>query len=202
MITYIKGQITEIYDSYIVVEAYGIGYEIMVTANLAGGVVPIGTELKVYTYQYIREDAEDLYGFVNRDDLNIFKLLITVNGIGPKNAMSILSSISPDDLRIAILSDDVKTIQAAPGIGGKTAQKIIIELKDKLSINDVITKGDSVPDPVASTANSARDEAIEALIALGYSSSEALKAVKSVDTYENTSSDDILKSALKKLAFM
>lgn len=202
MITYIKGQITEIYDLYIVVEAYGIGYEIMVTANLAGGVVPIGTELKVYTYQYIREDAEDLYGFVNRDDLNIFKLLITVNGIGPKNAMSILSSISPDDLRIAILSDDVKTIQAAPGIGGKTAQKIIIELKDKLSINDVITKGDSVPDPVASTANSARDEAIEALIALGYSSSEALKAVKSVDTYENTSSDDILKSALKKLAFM
>ena len=137
MITYIIGEFTEIEDTTIIVEAYGVGYEIMVPGSVVSLLPPVGSRIKIYTYQNVKEDALDLYGFLTKDDLNIFKLLITVNGIGPKGALSILSSISPDDLRIAVVSDDVKRIQSAPGIGAKTAQKLIIELKDKLKLEDV-----------------------------------------------------------------
>lgn len=202
MITYIKGTLTEIYNNNIVIEAYGIGYEIMVPPSLMSRIGMIGTEVKIYTYQYVKEDALDLYGFLSRDDLEIFKLLITVNGIGPKGALNILSVITPDELRLAILSDDVKKIQSAPGIGGKTAQKLIIELKDKLSLEDVLAgqfadNADDMQDSAAAT-----DEAIEALVALGYARSEAFKAVRAVDISVNNDSEYILKQALKKLAFM
>ena len=142
----------------------------------------------------------DLYGFLSKDDLTIFKLLITVNGIGPKGALNILSVIRPDELRLAVLSDDVKAIQKAPGIGGKTAQKLIIELKDKLSLDDVIDKGfnNAVITPAT---GSARDEAIEALVSLGYSSSEAVKAVREANVREDMNSEMLLREALKKLAF-
>ena len=173
MITYVKGELVEINDNNIVVECYGIGYEIMVPA----------------------------YGFLTKDDLTIFKLLITVNGIGPKGALNILTVISPDELRLAVLSDDVKAIQKAPGIGGKTAQKLIIELKDKLSIEDVITKGATRID-VALPSQSARDEAIEALVSLGYSSSEAIRAVRAVADADGMDSEQLLKAALKQIAFM
>lgn len=202
MITYIKGTLTEIYNNNIVIEAYGIGYEIMVPPSLMSRIGMIGTEVKIYTYQYVKEDALDLYGFLSHDDLEIFKLLITVNGIGPKGALNILSVITPDELRLAILSDDVKKIQSAPGIGGKTAQKLIIELKDKLSLEDVLTgqfadNADGMQDSAAAT-----DEAVEALVALGYARSEAFKAVRAVDISVNNDSEYILKQALKKLAFM
>ena len=201
MITYIKGELSEIYGNNIVVEAYGVGYEIMVPSSLMGVLPGIGSEVKIYTYQYVKEDTLDLYGFMSRDDLTVFKLLITVNGIGPKGALNILSVITPDELRLAVLSDDVKRIQAAPGIGGKTAQKLIIELKDKLSLEDVLTKGDNT-DVIVTGTESPRDEAIEALVALGYSQSEAVKAVRTVDTTGGMDGEDILKQALKKLAFM
>ena len=157
--------------------------------------------MKIYTYQNVKEDALDLYGFLTRDDLEIFKLLITVNGIGPKGALNILSAMTPDDLRIAVLSDDVKKIQSAPGIGGKTAQKVILDLKDKLTLSDIVSTGDIIPDNNA-VASGAKEEAIEALASLGYSASEALKTVNGLQLTEDMDSEDILKAALKKLAFM
>ncbi len=203
MITYVKGELSEVYDNYIVVETGGVGYEMMVPPSIMGALPVIGSDVKIYTYQYVKEDALDLYGFLSRDDLNIFKLLITVNGIGPKGALSILSVITPDDLRLAVLSDDVKRIQSAPGIGAKTAQKLIIELKDKLSLEDVLTRGVSsdAAQPL-SDGNGPRDEAIEALVALGYSSSEAIRAVRGVELTEDSDGETVLKAALKKLAFM
>ena len=201
MITYVKGELTDIYNNYIVVECYGIGYEIMVPASIVMELPPIGNPVKIYTYQYVREDALDLYGFLNKDDLNVFKLLITVNGIGPKGALNILSVIRPDELRLAVLSDDVKAIQKAPGIGGKTAQKLIIELKDKLSLEDVLTHGIE-PKSNVPVANSARDEAIEALVSLGYSSSESIRAVRSIENADDMDSEALLRAALKILAFM
>ncbi len=200
MITYIKGELTEINDSNIIVECYGVGYEIMVPASIIPELPRIGDNVKIYTYQYVREDILDLYGFLTKDDLKIFKLLITVNGIGPKGALSILSVIRPDDLRLYVLSDDVKAIQRAPGIGGKTAQKLIIELKDKLSLSDVIDKSfdNAIVSPVAGNA---RDEAIEALVSLGYSSSEAIRAVRDIPSGNDMDSEMLLREALKKLAF-
>lgn len=201
MITYVKGELTEINDTSIVVECYGVGYEIMVPASILSELPAIGDMVKVYTFQYVREDILDLYGFLTKDDLTIFKLLITVNGIGPKGALSILSVIRPDDLRLAVLSDDVKAIQRAPGIGGKTAQKLIIELKDKLSIEDVIGRTDSAVVAIP-PSGSTRDEAIEALVSLGYSSSEAIRAVRDVPDQEGMDSEALLRAALKKLAFV
>ena len=201
MITYVKGELTEIYSTSIIVECYGIGYEIMVPASIVPQLPAIGNTVKIYTYQYVREDSLDLYGFLTNDDLHVFKLLITVNGIGPKGALNILSVISPDELRLAVLSDDVKAIQKAPGIGGKTAQKLIIELKDKLSLEDVLTHGVEARSSVPVTG-SARDEAIEALVSLGYSSSESIKAVRSIENADDMDSESLLRAALKKLAFM
>lgn len=201
MITYVRGQLTEVTANSIVLEAYGIGYEIMIPASMFGKLDSIGNEMKIYTYQNVKEDALDLYGFLTRDDLEIFKLLITVNGIGPKGALNILSAMTPDDLRIAVLSDDVKKIQSAPGIGGKTAQKVILDLKDKLTLSDIVSTGDIIPDNNA-VASGAKEEAIEALASLGYSASEALKTVNGLQLTEDMNSEDILKAALKKLAFM
>jgi Holliday junction DNA helicase RuvA len=201
MITYVKGELTELSENSIVVECYGVGYEIMVPASIISELPSIGENIKVYTFQYVREDILDLYGFLTKDDLKIFKLLITVNGIGPKGALSILSVIRPDELRLAVLSGDVKAIQKAPGIGGKTAQKLIIELKDKLDIEDVINKGFDNPKLVQATG-SVRDEAIEALVSLGYSSSEAIRAVRGIADAEGMESEALLKAALKQLAFL
>ena len=200
MITYIVGELTEIEDNTIIVEAYGVGYEIMIPASVVSLLPSIGSNIKVYTYQNVKEDALDLYGFLTKDDLRVFKLLITVNGIGPKGGLSILSSISPDELRVAVVSDDVKKIQSAPGIGAKTAQKLIIELKDKLKLEDVLYKNETYVNEIP--VGNVRDEAVEALCSLGYSPSEALRAVKSVEITEGMGSDDILKLALKKLAFI
>lgn len=202
MIAYVKGQLTEIDNNTIIIENNGVGYEIMVPQSILGQLPAIGSEFKAYTYQYVKEDALDLYGFVTKDDLAIFKLLLTVNGIGPKGALSILSAITPDELRIAVLSDDVKKIQSAPGIGNKTAQKLIIELKDKLKLEDVLGKDVSPIVSDVSVPNSARDEAIEALVSLGYSPSESIRAVSSIENIAELDGEQVLKAALKKIAFM
>ena len=189
---------TYIDNNTIILEAYGVGYEITVPESVIPSLPGIGSSIKIYTYQNVKEDALDLYGFLTMDDLKIFKQLITVNGIGPKGALSILSVISPDELRLAVISDDVKKIQSAPGIGSKTAQKLIIELKDKLKIEDVVYDLHDEKDIVKSV----RDEAVSALISLGYSNSESVSAVSALVITENMTSEDILKQALKKLAFI
>lgn len=198
MITYIVGELTYIDNNTIILEACGVGYEITVPESVITSLPGIGSSIKIYTYQNVKEDALDLYGFLTMDDLKIFKQLITVNGIGPKGALSILSVISPDELRLAVISDDVKKIQSAPGIGSKTAQKLIIELKDKLKIEGVVYDLHDEKDIVKSV----RGEAVSALISLGYSNSESVSAVSALVITENMTSEDILKQALKKLAFI
>ncbi len=198
MISYIKGELTEIFDDAIVVENNGIGFNIRVPASVISEFSVVGEQVKVYTYLQIREDAHSLYGFLTRDDLDIFKMLINVNGIGPKGALAILSTITPDDLRFAVLSDDVKLISSAPGIGAKTAQKLIIEFKDKIKLADAFEQALSHQETEAADM-SARNEAAEALVALGYGNAEALRAVRGIENAEQKDSETILKEALKKL---
>ncbi len=202
MISFIKGELVEMYEDTIVLENNGIGFNIRVPASLLSEVGAVGDTVKVYTYLQVREDDLSLFGFLTRDDLNIFKMLINVNGIGPKGALAILSTITPDDLRFAVLSDDVKLISSAPGIGAKTAQKLIIELKDKLKLNDVFEmamQNNAAKKDKSTAVMTARNDAVEALVALGYGSGEALKAVKQVEDADKKDSETILKEALKKL---
>lgn len=201
MISYIKGELTEIMEDAIVVENNGIGFNIRVPATVISEFSVTGEQVKVYTYLQIREDAHSLYGFLTRDDLEIFKMLINVNGIGPKGALAILSTISPDDLRFAVLSDDVKLISSAPGIGAKTAQKLIIELKDKIKLSDAFEQALAHQESSIgmSVDFSARNEAVEALVALGYGNAEALRAVRNIENIEEKDTETILKEALKRL---
>ncbi len=201
MIAYIKGEIADITEDNLVLEANSIGYNIKISSGTAGMLPGIGEEVKIYTYTCVREDAFHLYGFLTKDDLDIFKKLITVNGIGPKGGLAILSVMSADSLRFAIISGDVKEISKAPGIGKKTAERVILDLRDKVSIEDTfVNKGMGGGLSEASSGDtSARNEAIEALTALGYSASEALKAVKQIAVTEDMDTEDILKLALKKI---
>lgn len=202
MISYIKGELVEATGEAIVVENNGMGYEIKVPLSVIGQLPMTGSDIKVYTYLYVREDIVCLYGFLAMDDLGIFKLLITVNGIGPKGALGILSAISPDDLRFAILSDDAKTISKAPGIGAKTASKLIIELKDKLKLEDVFEKKllNQEENLSFSENTDAKNDAMQALIALGYSGTDAMKAIRNIQITPEMSTEDILKQSLKKIS--
>ena len=203
MISYIKGELVELTENAIVLDHDGMGFLIMMPASILAKLPAIGSELKVHTYLYVKEDALDLYGFLTKDDLKVFRLLITVSGIGPKGALAILSTMSPDDLRFAVLAGDSKTISKAPGIGSKTAQKLIIELKDKLKIEDVLDGGaDGGYEPQSDMGDTAAAEAVMALTALGYSSADATRAVRQVDGGADMYSEALLKAALKKLAFM
>jgi Holliday junction DNA helicase RuvA len=202
LISYIKGTLEFIGDDFIIIESGSIGYEIKISMSTIQNLPCISENIKMYTYLYVREDAMLLYGFMTRDDLEVFKKLITVNGIGPKGALGVLSTITPDELRFAIIADDVKTISRAPGIGKKTAQKLILELKDKLKLKDYSDSvGAEIEDnsQLALTSN-AKNDAIAALVSLGYTSTEAIKAVRMLEIAETTTAEDIIKGALGKLA--
>lgn len=203
MYSYIKGELAEVNTDYIVVETGGIGYMVYVPAQSLEYLPSIGDDIKIYTYLYIREDAMILYGFLTKDDLEVFKLLITVSGIGPKGGLSILSTLSSDDLRFAILSGDSKAISKAPGIGSKTAQRVIIDLKDKMSLEEAFEKKlenteNALKMPEGNSA--VKNDAVLALNALGYSSTESLKAVSKVEITEGMDVEDVLKQALKYMS--
>ncbi len=202
MISYIKGELVEVTDNSIVIDHNGMGFLVMMPASILARLPVVGSEIKVHTYLYVKEDILDLYGFLTKDDLKVFRLLITVNGIGPKGALAILSAMTPDDLRFAVLAGDAKTISKAPGIGSKTAQKLIIELKDKLKIEDVLESSDGGYVTQSDMGDTAAAEAVMALTALGYSAADATRAVKLVDNAAGMDSEALLKAALKKLAFM
>lgn len=205
MYSYIKGILTDMEEDLVVVEAGGIGYNIHTTAQTFDYLPSVGEEVKMYTYLNVREDAMVLFGFLTKDDLRVFKLLIGVNGIGPKGALAILSVMTTDDLRFAVLGEDVKALSKAPGIGAKTAQRLILELKDKLSLSDAfeqLSENVAAQNQNTNSASGAKNEAVQALVALGYASSEALKAVNGVEITEETDVEDILKAALKNMAFM
>ncbi len=203
MIAYVKGIIAEITEENVVLDVNGIGYNIRVSASTAQRLPGIGEEIKIYTYTLVREDAFLLYGFLTRDDLDIFKKCITVNGIGPKGALAILSVMDADSLRFAILSGDSKAIARAPGIGSKTAERLILDLKDKVSFDDTMMHREismqQQTDTHASFDSEVKKEAVEALIALGYGQTESLKAVNQVELTETMDSGALLKAALKYL---
>lgn len=215
MISYIKGILTDMQPDSIVVETYGIGYEIRVPLTVLEEVPSIGEQIKLYTYLYVREDILQLYGFLQKEELEVFKLLLTVSGIGPKAALGILSSITIDDLRFAILSEDKKTISKAPGIGAKMAGKMILELKDKLKLEDAFLdklahkeeqREESIDGKKEQELDGKkekirvkrmRQDAMDALIALGYSQTEAMKAVNRVDLEHMKDVEEVLKASLK-----
>ena len=205
MIAYLKGEVVEIEEEKLILECGDIGYNISMPASALDGTLRPGQEVKIHTQLHVREDAMQLYGFLTRDDLKMFRMLLGVSGIGPKAALGILSGLSADELRFAVLSDDIKTISQAPGVGKKTAQKMILELKDKLDLQEAFdTKTMHVQE--ASQAETgdlvdAKKEAVQALTALGYSGSEALRAVKQVDVSPDMNVEEILKQALKKMNF-
>lgn len=198
MISYIRGELIAIEEEKVIVDVNGVGFGIFMPGQAMNMLPTIGEEVKLHTYMNVREDAIQLFGFLTRDDLNVFKLVIGVSGIGPKGGLSILSHLSPDDLRFAVMSHDVKAISGAPGIGKKTAEKLIIELKDKLSIEDVLERAADTSSHVATNVtNQIQSEAVQALVALGYGNTEALKAVKKVEVNEDTTVEDVLKLSLK-----
>ena len=201
MYAYIKGELAEINIDHIVIETGGIGYQIFIPGQTFEYLPGIGEELKVYTYLYLREDAMILYGFLTKDDLELFKLLISVSGIGPKGGLAILSTLDADDLRFAVLSGDAKAIAKAPGVGGKTAQRVILELKDKMSLEDAFEKKTQHVQETANApaAGSIKNDAVLALTALGYSSTESLKAVSRVEITDAMDVEDVLKAALKHI---
>lgn len=202
MYSYIRGELAEINSDHIVVDVNGIGYQIFIPGQSMNYLPYIGDVIKVHTYLYIREDAMVLYGFLSKEDLEVFKQLITVSGIGPKGGLAILSTLSADDLRFAILSGDSKVISKAPGIGAKTAQRVILDLKDKISFEEAFeSKLEKATDaPIQSLNNTNKNDAVLALNALGYSSTESLKAVSKVEITADMDVEDILKAALKHMS--
>jgi len=202
MISYIKGNLQEAGTDFIILDHHGIGYLIHVPSSVTAALPAIGSELQIYTHLYIREDILDLYGFLTKDDLTVFRLLLGVSGVGPKGALAILSTISADEFRFAILAGDAKTISKAPGIGNKTAQKMVIELKDKLKLEETLEQrltnetGKTEDNNMASL----QSEAVQALTALGYRPTDALRAVRAVELTETITIEELLKTALRKIS--
>ena len=194
MITYIRGILEGMEEDKVIVDVGGV------MAGTAMGRLPaLGKEVKIHTHLHVKEDLMQLYGFLTRDELRVFRLLIGVSGIGPKAALGILTAFSADDLRFAVLSEDAKTIAKAPGIGVKTAKKMILELKDKLDLEDAFEKKLLHEQEAEETLPDARGEAVEALTALGYSPADALRAVQKVEPGDDMDTEAILKAALKRM---
>lgn len=199
MIAYLIGTVTDVSDDNIVVENNRIGFNVRVSNGYG---FKIGQEIQIYTYTYVKEDAFQLFGFDTKDQLELFKRLITVSGIGPKGALAILSVMSVNDLRFAIYSQDASAIAKAPGIGKKTAERVILDLKDKIKLDEI----NGTFEPLFETSavevgefETARKDAVEALTALGYGAGEAAKAVSRVTVTEDMTAEELLKNALKYL---
>ena len=206
MFSYIRGPLVEVFDDVVVIEAGQIGWNIHVPLTVMEALPRIGEELCVYTSFQVREDAMTLYGFLSRQELDMFRMLLSVNGIGAKAALSILSCLRLYDLRLAIIAEDVKAIAKAPGIGPKTAKRVILDLKDKLKAEDILpgSAPGAVGVPAAETVSGISDqgaakEAVEALAALGYSLTEATRAVRQVELTEDMNAEAVLKASLKFL---
>ncbi len=199
MIGFVKGRIDEISEENVVVDIGGIGCNVKISSETAAQLSGVNEEVKLYTYTCVREDLFQLYGFLTRGELEIFKKLITVNGIGPKGGLAILSVMSVDNLRFAIIAGDAAAIAKAPGIGKKTAERVILDLKDKVSIEDTFVSKEMMQLTEKTVDKQAKNEAVEALTALGYSASDALRAVNMVSFEEDMSVETILKLALKNM---
>ena len=195
MISYIKGSLEEIDSNSIVVECQGIGYEILTYDYVIRKLPSVHSEVKIITYLDVKEDSMRLFGFLTSREKDLFKQLISVSGVGPKGALSVLNELGPDNLIAAVIANDSKAISKANGIGAKTAQKIVLEMKDAVNLEG------SIFDPGGDTEQdaSAVSDAAQALTALGYTNSEALKAIRKIDGAESKSAEELIKLALKYL---
>lgn len=193
MISYIKGILEDMSPGMVVVDNHGIGYQMMVP--MRGESFPkIGQEIKIYTHMHVREDDVSLFGFLSKEEKEAFELLIGVNGIGPKVGLSVLSTLSVYELKMAVISEDVKTISKTPGLGPKGAKKLILELKDKLSFEEL--EEDGVGAEIFDTSVDSSDSVmitIEGLVSLGYSKSEAAIAVNKVEDAKDLTPEELLK---------
>lgn len=202
MITYIRGILEGMEEDKVIVDVGGVGYGIYMAGTAMGRLPALGKEVKIHTYLHVKEDLMQLYGFLTRDELRVFRLLIGVSGIGPKGGLNILNQMTPNDLRFAVLAGDVKAISKAQGIGKKTAEKLILELKDKLELTEA---GGNEPEGKTLLQKSAgtgeiQGEAVEALVALGYGSTEAFQAVRSVEIDGDSTVEEVLKKALRQMS--
>ncbi|MBQ2433490.1 MAG: Holliday junction branch migration protein RuvA [Clostridia bacterium] len=197
MYAHIRGILSEKLSDSVVIDASGVGYELSVSANTLASCPQTGEEVKLYAYLSVREDAMELFGFWTREEKKMFLRLIGVSGIGPKTALGVLSALSVRDLSIALVTGDAQALSRAPGIGKKTAQRLVLELKDKVE-NEELTSG-GMSAPLKNVVGSGESEAIEALMALGYPASEAAKAVSAVSG-QATRTDEILRLALKNMS--
>ncbi len=195
MISFIKGELVDIDQDKVVVECNNMGFNIFVTSQFISKIGSTGKEVKLYTHMSVREDGITLFGFERKEELKAFKLLITVSGIGPKGALAVLSVMTVEELKLAIMANDAKAISKTPGIGAKTASKVILDLKDKFDVDEVFVNMNLTAD---SDEFSADNDAVLALIALGYSKSEAVNGVrKALKNSENADADELIRLALK-----
>ena len=199
MIAFLCGELAAKGGDFAVIDVGGVGYEVQVTTSDAAAMPVIGDPVTLFTYMYVREDVIGLYGFLRHDDLAVFKQLITVSGIGPRGALGILSVLSANQLRMAILAEDVKSISKAPGIGAKTAKRLIIELKDKMDLEDMIADGSDAGTQEAGADPEISKEVVLALVSLGYSRTDALRAVRSVSGADAMGEEALLRAALKEI---
>lgn len=198
MIAFIKGILSYQTETTAIVEVNGLGYEIYLSPNTLMKLPQTGQEIKLFTYMSVKEDGISLYGFASLEEKGMFLKLLGITGIGPKGALAFLATLTPQEIILAILSADVKTLSSVAGIGKKTAQRVILELKDKFSSDDAISLPLEGVSEQIEVASGAKSEAIEALFALGYSRSEAIKSLQSLDI-DGLSAEEILKLALKKM---
>ena len=197
MFAYIKGSLEQKSNNYVVIDVGGIGYKIFMATKAIETLGEIGKVVKVHTHYYVREDNISLYGFNTNEELRMFELLLQVSGIGAKSAIAMLSEISPSSFALAVISDDISQLVKIPGIGKKTAARIVLELKDKLKTEEAITKTEEVK--LSITNEEETSEAIAALQVLGYTKREIDKALENVDT-KNLQLEEIIKQGLKNLA--
>ena len=199
MLYHVEGTVTDIESNLVVVDCHGVGYALNTSLNTIAA-VRIGETSKLYIYESVREDAFDLFGFASKEEKRCFEMLIGISGVGPKAAISILSTNTPTGLAVAVLNDDLKALSSAPGIGKKIAQRIILELKDKISKETSgVDLGGSVPAVSAPASdNPARQDAIAALAVLGYSMPEINSAIQKIQI-DNLSTEQIVKAVLRQM---
>ena len=198
MFAYINGEIADKATNYVVIDVGGVGYKIFMPTKAIEKLNDVGTKQKVYTYYYVREDNISLYGFLSNEELRMFELLLSVSGIGAKSALTILSEVTPSSFALAVITNDTSKLVKIPGIGKKTAARIILELKDKLKTESAIEMVDEDVD--AETSSESNDsEAVIALQVLGYTSKEIEKALEKIDTV-GLGVEDIIRKALVVLS--
>ena len=201
MIRFVHGILREKKEDSLIIEAGGLGYGVRVPISVLSEAPPIGEELLLHTYFSVREDGQDLFGFFTEKDRDFFMQLISVSGIGAKTALGILSCFRREELIALILSADTKRIQKAPGLGKKSAERLILELKDKLQIEDALPGAVETEEPLSVGFSEAMQEAMEALLSLGYKQGEARTAIVKLANVEEMNAEEILRFALRKLAF-